>query len=182
MTPRIRALLAVVIVALVGLVGWLAIPRQVPQLPPASCAVPECLGVRALSGTWNATTGAQVYSLPAGSMSAQEPFNLTYAGRGSSASDCVYVYVGLNDSVYTGAGGPWRVELTNPVSLCPGQSLTVQASFHIDDLANPGGTIVGNRALFVLAPSYSANASNGVPSQVVWAGLASLPIAFQASA
>lgn len=113
-------------------------------------------------------------------MGAEEPFNLTYTGRGTSADDCVYVYVGLNNSVYSGQGGAWRVETYSHVSICPGQSMTLQASFHIDDLANPGGTIVGNSALFVVAPSYNPNASYGAPSQVVWAGLASVHVAFQA--
>ena len=56
------------------------------------------------------------------------------------------------------------------------------ASFHIDDLANPGGTIVGNRALFVAAPSYNPNSSFGNLGQVIWLGLAGIRVAFQASA
>lgn len=185
MRLRNKLLSVVVAVVIVGLVVWIAIPRfapSAPSLPAGNCGVPECFTIRALSGTWNTTTATQVYSIPAASMGAEEPFNLTYAGRGASASDCVYVYVGLNNSANSGQGGSWRVETNGPLSICPGQSTTLQADFHIDDLANPGGTIVGNSALFVVAPSYNPNAAYGLPNQVVWAGLASIRVAFQGSA
>jgi hypothetical protein len=183
MRIRNKMLSVVVAVALVGFVVWLAISRfapSAPSLPAGTCGVPECFTIRALSGTWNTTTATVVYSIPAASMGAGEPFNLTYAGRGTSASDCVHVYVGLNDSVFSGPGGPWIVDLDGPISICPGQSMTLQAHFHIDDLANPGGTIVGNSAFFVVAPSHNPTTSYGLNYQVVCAGLASIHVAFQA--
>lgn len=170
----------VVLVLAIVLVG-LVVTRLAPMGPSpgsGSCGVPECFAIQALSGTWNSTTGTVVYSIPAASMSAQEPFNVTYVGPGTSPDDCVHVFVGLNDSV---ASGAWRVELATSPSVCPGQSVTIQALFHIDDLANPGGTIVGDRATFIVVPNYNSNLYAG-SSQVVWGGLAAVHVAFQASA